>query len=257
MRSISRRATLSALALLALAACGNANGDDATQGGATRNAETGLPDMVMGDPNAPVTLIEYASVTCPACLGFHDTVMPTIKEDYIETGKVKFIFREFPTPPQNVAIAGFALARCAGPENYYDVLDDLFANQSGILAAARQGAVIPALKAVGERHGIHGDAAFEDCINNSAIRQDIADIILSGDDYQITSTPSLILQGHKLDNSMQSRTPEGLSALIDLELAALGIETVEPEPEPAAVEEPESGEVETPAEGETDTTAEE
>ncbi|MCI4645200.1 MAG: DsbA family protein [Hyphomonadaceae bacterium] len=253
MLSITRRATLSAFALLALAACGNANGDAGSAGG-VRNAETGLPDIVMGDPDAPVTLVEYASVTCPACLGFHETVMPTIKEDYVETGKVKFIFREFPTPPQNVAIAGFALARCAGEDQYYDVLDDLFDSQPGILAAARQGAVIPALKAVAERHGISGDAAFDDCINNSQIRQDIADVILSGDEYQIMSTPTLILQGHKLDNSMQSRTPDGLSALIDLELAALGIETGDTEaesPEPAVEE------AETPAEGDSDTTAEE
>lgn len=234
MLSFSRRATLSAFALLALAACGNANGDDASHGGAARNAETGLPDMVLGDADAPVTLIEYASVTCPHCADFHASAMPAIKEDYIETGKVKFIFREFPTPPQNVAIAGFALARCAGADNYYDVLDDLFANQTGILSAARQGAVIPALQAVGERHGINGEAAFESCINNSAIRQDIADVILSGEEYNISSTPTLILQGHRVEGTVRNYSAEGLSDLIDLELAALGIDVSEPEP---AVEE--------------------
>jgi protein-disulfide isomerase len=252
MLSISRRATLSAFALLVLAACGNANGDDASHGGAVRNAETGLPDIVLGDPDAPVTLVEYASITCPACYGFHQTVMPTLREDYVETGKVKFIFREYPTAPHNVAIAGFALARCAGPDEYYNVLDDLFDNQPGILAAARNGTVISALQAVGERHGISGEKAFNDCIDNSAIREDIADVILSGDEYNVSSTPTLILQGHKLENSIQSRTPEGLSELIDLELAALGVEVSEPEP--AVEETPETpatdGGVDSPSEQE-------
>ena len=255
MRSMSRRATFSAFALLVLAACGNANGDNANSGGAERNAETGLPDMVMGSADAPVTLVEYASITCPHCLDVHEEVLPVIIESYVETGKVKFIFREFPTPPQNVAIAGFALARCAGAEDYYEVLDDLFENQPGILAAARQGAVIPALKAVGERHGIQGDTAFESCINDSAIRQDIADIILSGEEYNISSTPSFVLQGRKLDNTIQSRTADGLSELIDLELAALGIETETAEPEPAPVETVE-GEIETPADDGVDSPSE-
>ena len=252
MLSITRRATLSAFALLVLAACGNANGDDASHGGAARNAETGLPDMVLGDPDAPVTLVEYASVTCPHCADFHATVMPVLKEEYIETGKVKFIFREFPTAPQNVAIAGFALARCTGPENYYDVLDDLFENQMGILSAARNGTVISALRAVGERHGINGEQEFNACIDNSAIREDIADIILSGDDYNVSATPTLILQGHRVEGTVRTYTADGLSSLIDLELAALGYG--ESAPEPAAEDTPETpatdGGVDSPSEQE-------
>lgn len=230
MLSISRRATLSAFALLVLAACGNANGDDASHGGAVRNAETGLPDMVLGEADAPVTLIEYASVTCPHCAEFHATVMPVIKEEYIETGKVKFIFREYPTSPHNVAIAGFALARCTGPESYYDVLDDLFDNQMGILSAARNGTVISALRAVGERHGINGEQEFNACIDNSAIREDIADTILSGDQYNVSATPTLILQGHRVDSTVRNYSADGLSDLIDLELAALSVGVSEPEP---------------------------
>ncbi len=222
MRPISRRAALSAFALFALAACGSANGD-ATGPSAQTNAD-GVVDMVLGDPDAPVTLIEYASVTCGACLQFHQQVMPTIKEDYVEAGLVKFVFREFPTPPQNIAVAGFALARCAGPDVYYDVMDDLFEAQPGILAAARQGAVKPALMAIGERHGIVGEEAFEACLNDRDIRQTIADVILTGEDYNVRSTPTLILQGNVLENTFQARTPEGLSELIDLELAAMGIE---------------------------------
>jgi len=223
MRLFSRRTTLSALAMLALAACGSANGDG--PGATSSGSGDGLPEIVLGDPDAPVTLIEYASVTCRACLQFHQQVMPSLKADYVETGKVKFIFREFPTPPAQVAVAGFAIARCAGDDNYYDVIDGLFDAQTGILLAARNGAVRPALEEIASRHGISPGEEFDACLSDPDIRTDIADVIMSGEEFQVTSTPTLILQGRKLDNTLQTRTPEGLSALIDLELEALGIST--------------------------------
>ena len=122
----TRRALLGAFSALALAACGSANDD-----GGSSNTSSGessdaivLQDIIFGDPDAPVTLIEYASWTCPACLDFHSRILPTIKTDYIDTGKVRMVFREFPTPPANVAVAGFALARCTADEDYYDILNE-------------------------------------------------------------------------------------------------------------------------------------
>lgn len=233
MLSFSRSAALSAFALAMLAACGNASGDDnGTSAAGAPVADTGLPDMILGNVDAPVTLIEYASITCGHCAEFHENVLPTIKERYIDTGQVRLIFREFPTPPANVAIAGFAIARCAGPDQYFDVIGDMFESQQGIMMAARQGAVRPALQAIAARHGIEGDEAFEACITDRAIREDIADVIISGEDYQVSSTPTLILQGQTLENTIQSRTPDGLSQLIDIELAALGIEISAPEAAP-------------------------
>ena len=223
MRLFSRRTTLSALAMLALSACGDANGDG--PGASSSGSGDGLPEIVLGDPDAPVTLIEYASVTCGACLQFHQQVMPSIKADYVETGKVKFIFREFPTPPAQVAVAGFAIARCAGDENYYDVIDDLFDAQPGILMAARNGAVRPALEEIASRHGISPGAEFDACLSDPDIRTDIADVIMSGEDFQVTATPTLILQGRRVENTRQAYSADGLSALIDLELEALGIST--------------------------------
>lgn len=228
--TFTRRAAMAALTLLAVGACGNANGD----AGPGQTASNGaLQEMSLGDPDAPVTLIEYASPTCPACKQFHETVVPTLKADYVETGKVHYVFREFPTAPANVAIAGFAIARCAGTERYFDVLDDLFANQQGILAAARQGAVRPALQAVAERHGIVGEAAFDACLEDRDIRRAIADIVMTGEEVGVTGTPTLILQGRKLEPTVQSRTPEGLSRLIDAELMALDIEPPTRAGEPA------------------------
>ena len=237
MRFISRRAALSALAMLALAACGSASGNGA--GASASGSDGDLPDMFLGDADAPVTLIEYASVTCGACLQFHLQVMPTIKADYVDTGLVKFVFREYPTPPVPVAVEGFAIARCAGDRAaYFDTIDDLFNAQPGVLMAARNGTWRSALQEVARRNGIETEQAYMACATDGDIRADIADVILSGEAYQVASTPTLILQGRKLDNTMQSRTAEGLSGLIDLELEALGIEvSAAPEVEETPVEE--------------------
>ena len=86
-----------------------------------------LGEMVLGDPTAPVTIIEYASMTCPHCAHFSTTTFPELKKRYIDTGKVRFIFREFPL--DQLAAAGFILARCAGPDKYFPKIETLFAPQ--------------------------------------------------------------------------------------------------------------------------------
>ncbi|MCC2095688.1 MAG: DsbA family protein, partial [Hyphomicrobiales bacterium] len=86
-----------------------------------------LKDMVMGDENAPVTIIEYASMTCPHCANFHNNVYPDIKKNYLETGKAKLIFREFPLDPR--AYAASMLARCADEQFYFPMTEVLFKQQ--------------------------------------------------------------------------------------------------------------------------------
>ncbi len=122
MLRFSRRGALGALAILALAACGSASDGGDTPGDSGSSGSDGvvLQDVIFGDPDAPVTLIEYASWTCPACLDFHTRVLPTVKTDYIDTGKVRLVFREFPTAPANIAVAGFTLARCTEGDEYYE-----------------------------------------------------------------------------------------------------------------------------------------
>src|SRR5262249_50372806 len=80
-----------------------------------------LGDMALGDANAPVTIIEYASMTCPHCAHFHETTYPELKKKYIDTGKVRFIFREFPL--DSLALAGSMLARCAGKDKYFPMIE--------------------------------------------------------------------------------------------------------------------------------------
>ena len=171
-----------------------------------------------GAPDAPVTLVEYASLTCGACKNFHDSVMPTIKEDYVKTGKVKFVLREFPTPPVQIALAGFVTARCAGEEKHMAVVDDFFARQNEIFDAARAGQADPALVQLAGRHGL-SESAFRDCLADLDIRRDIAAAIEAGEADGVNATPTIFLNGEKL-GSLESRTPDGLSALIDAAIAA-------------------------------------
>ena len=89
-----------------------------------------LGDMALGDEKAPVTIIEYASMTCPHCAAFHATTYPELKKRYIDTGKVRFIFREFPL--DQLALAAFVLARCAGPDKYFPMIETLFQTAEGM-----------------------------------------------------------------------------------------------------------------------------
>jgi hypothetical protein len=104
-----------------------------------------LGDKILGSGSAPVTIVEYASVTCGACAAFHAQTYPTLKSKYIDTGKVRLIMREFPTAPAPVAIGGFMLARCAN-EKYFPMIEAIFDQQrswaqdpyNGLLRIARQ-----------------------------------------------------------------------------------------------------------------------
>lgn len=189
-----------------IAAC---SGDSASKDGPTGP----MNDMAIGPDNAPVTLIEYASVTCGACFQYHRDVVPAIK-DMVDDGRVRFVFREFPTAPEEVAIAGFAIARCAGEdEAYFAVLEDLFTNQAGILAASRNGSVRAALQAVAARHGVDA-AAFETCLANPDVRTDIANATKQGRADGVTGTPTLFLNGRMLQGS-EGRSPESITELVN------------------------------------------
>jgi len=118
---LSRRLLLAAAAVAGLALAGCA------KGGASGPAEG---DMSMGDPNAPVKMVEYASMSCSHCAQFNNEVFPAFKAKYIDTGKVHYTLKEFLTPPEQVATAGFLLARCAGKDKYFSVVDAIFHNQA-------------------------------------------------------------------------------------------------------------------------------
>lgn len=216
MHSISRRVAIAAISGLALTACSAADTGNG-QAGTPGSDEIALTDIALGDADAPITMVEYASWTCPACLQFHSDVIPMLKTDYIETGKVKLVFREFPTPPANISVAGFALARCAGEDNYYAAIDDLFAAQNNVLNLARSGGDIAgALRNIASSYGIEG-VAFDECLSNKDVTYAIGESVMKGDSQGVNSTPTVFINGEKLQG-YEWRNAEGMRAVLDARL---------------------------------------
>src|SRR5580700_5997879 len=118
---ISSRRQLIAAAILGLVLCGPASG--------AVDKFARPDDMTLGNPKAKVTVVEYASASCPHCAHFNNEVFPAFKAKYIDTGMVHYVFREFLTPPAEVAAASFLIARCAGRDKYFSVLDTIFRGQ--------------------------------------------------------------------------------------------------------------------------------
>ena len=199
--ALNRPAILASVMALALAACGGASSDDSAASGGSgapvENAGTGgLADMAIGNEDATVTVIEYASVTCPHCATFHETIFPAIKENYIDNGKVRFIFREFPTAPAELSVVGSMLARCAadkgGNDAYFLVIDSLFKTQRTWIYGDSPRAE---LVKVAAQAGMD-EAAFDTCVR----RQELVDLINKNvtegsDRYNVNSTPSFIING--------------------------------------------------------------
>ncbi|MEQ1707379.1 MAG: DsbA family protein [Terricaulis sp.] len=214
MFAMGRRQLLlgaSALALAGtLAACGGGNG----------SAAISPDDMVLGADDAPVTLIEYASSTCSHCAEFHETVWDQFKENYIDTGKVRFVFREFPTAPAPVAVAGFQLARCGGAntEQYFVRLGELFRQQRAIFASGSMDGVRRKFIEIGAAAGLSEPQVME-CISDEAGAERIRRTVDEGSrQFNITGTPTFILNGSKVEDPSVV-TYEGLSRLVDAALA--------------------------------------
>lgn len=194
---LARRIFMPAAAALALAACsGESNGS----GGGVSNVKITpmLKDVVLGEANAPVTVLEYASFTCIHCRDFWKQDFPRLKAAYIDTGKVKYIYRDFPTDP-DLAVAAIAISRCKDNGKYYDIVEDLFSSQYDLVEAARQGIAGPALAAIGEKHGVTRDEARA-CINSKAISDSVNKSIEEGRRREVKSTPTVFVNDKKIDN---------------------------------------------------------
>lgn len=166
-----------------------------------------LPDKVLGNADAPVTIVEYASMTCPHCKNFHEGTLKELKEKYIETGKVKLIFREFPL--DNRAVAAAMLARCAPADKYFPMLDILFAQQS---EWSRAKDPRPILFNISKLAGFSKET-FEACIANAEIFKGIKEMrARGGDKFKVNATPTLFIGGVKFSGELSFK---GVSAAID------------------------------------------
>ena len=154
-------------------------------------------DMVLGSESAPVTIIEYASMTCPHCATFHIKTFKDFKDKYIDTGKVRMIFREFPF--DQYALQGAMLARCSGEDRYFAMLDMLFRQQYKWAKAENPTAMLAQLA----RFSGMSKEDFEACLSNEALVNQILQTRMTGhEQLGVDSTPTFLVNGDKFTGAL-------------------------------------------------------
>lgn len=187
------RAGVQALGLAAvlfmMAGCGKAPGDVTAD------------DMTLGSANAPVTLIEYASVTCTHCATFNRDILPELKAKYIDAGKVRYVYREYLTPPENVSAAGALLARCAGRDKYFQMVDSIMRAQPQMFADDTTEGALPVLRQIGQSAGL-SPAEIDHCMTDpKGLARIQANMAAYDKAYHIgdNGTPAFYINGKKVE----------------------------------------------------------
>ncbi len=171
-----------------------------------------IPDMMIGNPDAKVTVIEYASYTCPHCASFHTGTFKDLKKNYIDTDKINFVFREVYF--DRYGLWASMIARCAGPEKFFGLTDLMFQSQSSWTRAGEPAAIIDELRKLGRLAGIDGET-LEVCLNdNDKAKTLIAWYQEKAGADNIDSTPSFIINGKKHTNMSFAE----MSEIIDADL---------------------------------------
>ena len=156
-----------------------------------------LPDLTLGKADAPVTIVEYASMTCGHCATFHNTVLPKLKEKYVDTGKVRFIMREFPL--DNLAAAASMLARCAGGDKTYPMIEVLFEKQEQW--AFVRGNPVPELFKLAKQAGFTQES-FDKCLTDQALLEQVTGgRTRANEKFGVSSTPTFFINGKRLQDA--------------------------------------------------------
>ena len=159
-------------------------------------AEGALPDVWEGAANAPVTIIEYASMTCSHCAHFHEATYPTLKSKYIDTGKVRFTLREFPFDP--VAVAGFMVARCAGDKREA-MIGLLFSQQKNWAFSDKP---LQGLTALVKQTGMSQEK-FDACLQDKALYANVNQVFeKASKQFKVDSTPTFFINGKKVSGAL-------------------------------------------------------
>jgi protein-disulfide isomerase len=157
-----------------------------------------LPDMALGPANAPVTIVEFSSLTCPHCAAFEQNVFPLLQSRYIDTGKVRFVSREFPLDIK--AASGSMLARCAAngdAPKYFEAVDMLFKRQDGLLENT-----LETMNDVGQHFGMSEEAVAA-CVKDQALLDKLsADQKFAYEKLKVDATPYFFVDGERLRGSM-------------------------------------------------------
>lgn len=180
---------------------------------ATANASTPqYREFVIGDAKAPVTIIEYASLTCSHCAHFHNTVLPDLKKNYVDTGKVRFVFRDFPL--DGIATGAAVLARCAPGDRGIKMIEMMFKNQDTWIRSQQP---LEPLRGYAQLAGMNA-ADVDACLKNENIIKTVREVQTTATNlYKVQSTPTFFVDDEKVDGD---RGYEFMANLIDKKLAA-------------------------------------
>ena len=194
--ALARAGFAALLALMSLHPVGGAMAQSATA--ALVATPVSLPDMALGPANAPVTITEYSSMSCPHCAAFGENVFPMLRAKYIDTGKVRFVFREFPLDIK--AAAASMLARCAADgdaEKFFGTVQLLFQQQQMLMAQTNM-----TLRVIGKQAGM-SEQAVETCGRDQTLLDKLAaDQRFAHEVVKVDSTPTFFLNGERLKGAM-------------------------------------------------------
>ncbi len=158
-------------------------------------------EHVIGDKTAPVTMIIYASVMCSHCAHWFQDVWPKIKKDFVETGKVRVVFREFPTAPGALAFAGFQIANCAPDDKYFSLIEHQMSEQDNIFKAYEAGKALDSYLAIAKLAGLKDEAEMNACFANEEGRKKINNSMELAKSGGIDSVPSFMIGGEEYEGS--------------------------------------------------------
>jgi protein-disulfide isomerase len=165
-----------------------------------------LPDMSLGSQDAPNVIVEYASMTCPHCAQFDKVVFPELKTKYIDTGKARLIFREFPL--DGLAARASMLARCAGPDRYFPMIDVMFQTQSTWVVEGPE--ALDHLLQLARQAGFSKEK-FDACLADKDLFKKIVDERQRANDkFQVDSTPTFFVNGKRVSGEHQLKDFEAL-----------------------------------------------
>ncbi len=176
---------------------------------AADKAQTFAIDHVLGKDDAPITIIEYASTTCGHCATFHKTVLPDIQKDWIDTGKAKLVYRDFPTAPGGLSVGASMIAHCAGPERYFGVLGLIMDKQEVWLGSNNP---LDSLKKLVRLAGMTGEDV-DACLGRRDLAADIQARAQAGSDaFDVHSTPTVIINGKIIEGVRPDEIQAALKA---------------------------------------------
>jgi len=184
---------ISIAAAVMLSACGGGTSDDSVTSGSAVEQFEREGDHAIGSMDAPVVVVEYASVVCPACANWHNSVYPELKEKYIDPGHVRFVFREFPTQPERLAYAGFTIANCADESRFLDNISLQFKRQRALLGAQDRG---KAYEELARASGLSVEE-YEACLADEAWQETYNNKVKTAQNEGINSTPTFVINGNK------------------------------------------------------------